>query len=89
MTLLHKQCIAFPYTQKQLRLTEREIEVLGLVAMGFSNQEIADHLTIAEVAVRIHVNHILSKLHLANRVQATLYALKEELASLEYDEIEW
>jgi len=69
-------------------LTERELEVLSLVAKGLSNQEIADRLSIAEVTVRTHVSHILSKLHLANRVQATLYALKEDLASLEYDEIE-
>ena len=64
-------------------LTEREIEVLRLVARGLSNQDIADHLTIAEVTVRTHVSHILSKLHLANRVQATLYALREDLTSLD------
>jgi NarL family two-component system response regulator LiaR len=69
-------------------LTDREVEVLRLVARGLSNQEIADHLTVAEVTVRTHVSHILSKLHLANRVQATLYALKEDLASLENDETE-
>jgi NarL family two-component system response regulator LiaR len=67
-------------------LTDRELEVLQLVAKGLSNQEIADHLTIAEVTVRTHVSHILSKLQLANRVQATLYALKEDIAFLEYDE---
>jgi len=50
-----------------------------------SNQEIADELTIAEVTVRTHVSNILSKLHLANRVQATLYALREGLTSLEDD----
>jgi NarL family two-component system response regulator LiaR len=66
-------------------LTEREIEVLQLVSRGLSNQEISDHLTIAEVTVRTHVSHILSKLHLANRVQATLYALKEDFVSLEND----
>jgi len=64
-------------------LTEREIQVLRLVARGLSNQEIADHLTIAEVTVRTHVSHILSKLHLANRVQATLYALREDISSID------
>lgn len=64
-------------------LTEREVEVLRFVAKGLSNQGIADALTIAEVTVRTHVSNILSKLHLANRVQATLYALREGLTSLE------
>jgi NarL family two-component system response regulator LiaR len=67
-------------------LTERELEVLRLVAKGMSNQEIADQLVVEEVTVRTHVSHILSKLHLANRVQATLYALREGLASLESDQ---
>lgn len=69
-------------------LTEREIEVLRLVAKGLSNQEIASQLSIAEVTTRTHVSHILSKLHLANRVQATLYALREDLASLENADFE-
>jgi len=64
-------------------LTEREIEVLRLVAKGLSNQEIAEQLSIAEVTARTHVSHILNKLHLANRVQATLYALREDLTKLE------
>ena len=64
-------------------LTEREEEVLRLVAKGLSNQEIADQMVIAEVTVRTHVSHILSKLQLANRVQAALYALREGLASLD------
>ncbi|MGD8584408.1 MAG: response regulator transcription factor, partial [Chloroflexota bacterium] len=64
-------------------LTEREVEVLSLLARGMSNQQIADQLSIAEVTVRTHVSNILSKLHLANRVQAALYALREGLAELE------
>jgi NarL family two-component system response regulator LiaR len=72
-------------TQTPDPLTEREVEVLRLVAKGLSNQEIAAALTIAEVTVRTHVSNILSKLHLANRVQATLYALREGLTSLEND----
>lgn len=64
-------------------LTDREIEVLQLVAQGMSNQEIADQLSIAEVTVRTHVSNILGKLHLANRVQAALYALREGFAELD------
>ena len=64
-------------------LTEREIEVLRLVAKGLTNPEIAKQLFITEATVRSHVSHILGKLHLANRVQATLYALHKGLASVE------
>ena len=64
-------------------LTEREMDVLKLVAHGMTNQEIADELVISEGTVRTHVSNILSKLHLANRTQAALYALREGLASLE------
>lgn len=64
-------------------LTEREDEVLVLVARGLSNQDIADKLVISERTVRTHVSNILSKLHLANRTQAALYALKEGLTSLD------
>jgi NarL family two-component system response regulator LiaR len=66
-------------------LTEREEQVLRLVAKGLSNQEIAEQLVVEEVTIRTHVSHILSKLHLANRVQATLYALREGYASLDDD----
>lgn len=64
-------------------LTRREVEVLQQVAQGMSNQEIASKLCISEQTVRNHVNHILDKLHLANRTQAALYALREGFASLE------
>ena len=64
-------------------LTEREVEILKLVAQGLPNQEIAEQLVISERTVRTHVTNILSKLHLANRTQAALYALREGLTDLE------
>jgi NarL family two-component system response regulator LiaR len=64
-------------------LTEREVDVVRLVAQGLSNRQIADQLVIGEATVRTHVGNILNKLHLANRVQATLYALREGLTSLD------
>jgi NarL family two-component system response regulator LiaR len=64
-------------------LTEREVEVLQVVAQGRSNQEIADALMISEATVRTHVSNILGKLHLASRTQAALYALREGIASLD------
>jgi NarL family two-component system response regulator LiaR len=68
-------------------LTEREIEVLRLVAQGRSNQDIAVALSISEATVRTHVSHILGKLRLTSRTQAALYALREGLASL--DDLEY
>ncbi len=64
-------------------LTERELEILKFIAQGYANQEIADILVVSERTVRTHVSHILSKLHLANRTQAALYALREGYARLE------
>jgi NarL family two-component system response regulator LiaR len=63
-------------------LTGREVEVLQLVAGGFSNREIAEQLTISEATVRSHMSSILSKLNLCSRTQAALYALREGLATL-------
>ena len=65
-------------------LTEREVEVLQLVAGGQSNRDISNRLAISEATVRTHVSNILSKLNLGSRTQAALYALREGLASL-YD----
>lgn len=64
-------------------LTPREVEVLKLVAKGMENPEIAAQLVISEATVRTHVSNIMSKLHLASRTQAALYALREGLASLD------
>jgi NarL family two-component system response regulator LiaR len=66
-------------------LTKREVEVLKLVAQGLTNQEIAEKLVIRESTVASHISNILEKLHLANRTQAALYALREGLASLDPD----
>lgn len=63
-------------------LTERETEVLQLVAQGHTNQVIADQLDIDERTVRVHVTHILQKLDLANRTQAALFALRHGLVIL-------
>jgi len=63
-------------------LTEREAEILKFIAQGLTNQEIAAQLGVSERTIGNHVGNILSKLHLANRTQAALYALKKGLASL-------
>lgn len=61
------------------QLTEREMDVLRLIARGKSNKEIADTLIISEKTVKTHVSNILSKLHLADRTQAAIYALRQRL----------
>lgn len=58
-------------------LTERELEVLKLIAKGFTNQKIAEELVITIGTVKGHVSNILSKLHLADRTQAAVYAWQE------------
>lgn len=60
-------------------LTPRELETLRLIARGMTNQEIADSITVAERTVAKYVSSILEKLHLANRTQAALYAIREGL----------
>ena len=60
-------------------LTQREVEVLRLVASGKSNREIAEELVIAEGTARRHVNNIYDKIGARNRAEATSYALKEGL----------
>ena len=60
-------------------LTGREIEVLGLVVEGRANREIASALVISESTVKNHLRNILGKLHLRNRIQAAVYAVREGL----------
>jgi NarL family two-component system response regulator LiaR len=67
-------------------LTEREMEVLRLLAHGRTNREIAEELVVGVETVKTHVGNILAKLHLAHRTQAVIHALKQGLISL--DEIE-
>ena len=67
-------------------LTEREMEVLRLLAHGRTNREIAEELVVGAETVKTHVGNILAKLHLAHRTQAVIHALKQGLISL--DEIE-
>jgi NarL family two-component system response regulator LiaR len=67
-------------------LTEREMQTLQLIAQGLTNQEIADRLNISERTVGKHVSNILDKLHLANRTQVALYALRRGLATLDPDQ---
>jgi NarL family two-component system response regulator LiaR len=64
-------------------LTERELEILRLIAQGCSNKEIAMKLTVSELTVRTHVSNVLGKLHLASRTQAALYSLQKGICSLD------
>jgi two-component system, NarL family, response regulator LiaR len=60
-------------------LTERELDVLRLIAQGKSNKEIAEDLILSEKTVKTHVSNILQKLHLSDRTQAAVYALKQKI----------
>jgi NarL family two-component system response regulator LiaR len=62
-----------PFTE----LSEREMETLKLIAEGLSNSDIAERMSISEKTVKSHVSNILSKLHLADRTQAAVYAWRE------------
>jgi len=64
-------------------LTAREVEVLKLIAEGIGNKEIGGRLSISDKTVKNHINNILSKLHLYDRTQATLYAIRSGLVKVE------
>jgi len=61
------------------KLTEREVDVVRLVAQGRSNHEIAQELVISEKTVKTHISNILGKLHLEDRTQLAIYAIKSGL----------
>lgn len=61
------------------RLTEREREILALIATGYSNKLIARHLKITEGTVKVHVKHLLRKLNLGSRVEAAVWAIKHQI----------
>ena len=81
--LLQELSQSLPQSPGSLPLTDRELEVLRLVAQGQHNRQIADALQIRETTVRTHISSILKKLHLTSRTQAALFALREGLASLD------
>jgi two-component system NarL family response regulator len=64
------------------KLTERELQVLKLVAQGLSNREVAEQLFISENTVKNHVRNILEKLHLHSRMEAVVYAVREKLLDI-------
>jgi two-component system nitrate/nitrite response regulator NarL len=66
-------------TESRGNLTPREIQVLELIVQGATNKEIGNALSIAEDTVKIHLRNILEKLHLQNRIQAAVYAVRQGL----------
>ncbi|WP_322814431.1 response regulator transcription factor [Chloroflexus sp.] len=68
------------------QLTPREMDVLRLVAKGMSNKEIAETLVVSEKTVKTHISNILSKLHLADRTQVAIYALRKRLVPIDEEE---
>jgi len=86
--IVHKMMCEIRQPLSQTRITDhplttRELEILCLVARGFDDVVIAKQLILTEITVRTHISHILKKLHLTNRVQATLYALRTGAILLE------
>jgi len=79
-----RQFSALPGKQAPLvdDLTPREVEVLKLIAAGLSNKEIAEALVLSEKTVKNHINNIFSKLHVYDRSQAMLYAIRQGLVKV-------
>ena len=64
-------------------MTEREREVLGLIAQGRNNREIAEKMVVSESTVKTHVSNVLNKLGLEDRTRAAIWALKHGLGEAE------
>jgi NarL family two-component system response regulator LiaR len=75
----HRNLDTNPFTE----LSDREMEVIRLIAAGSSNAKIAEKLVISEKTVKGHVSNILGKLHLADRTQAAVYAWREGIVRRE------
>jgi DNA-binding NarL/FixJ family response regulator len=73
-------------SQMMAELTERELDVLKLIANGLTNNQIAEKLVISEYTVKGHVSNILSKLHLADRTQVAVYAWQQGIVHRGQDE---
>ena len=80
--LLTKKDEVKPF-ERHKALTAREVDVLRLLASGYTDQEIADELCLTSVTVRTHINRSITKLGLKNRVQAALYAIRSGIVTLE------
>jgi DNA-binding NarL/FixJ family response regulator len=70
---------ALAATEPPKELTQRERQVLELLVAGLSNRQIADMINLSENTTRKHLRNILEKLHLNNRVEAAVYAVKQGL----------
>ena len=81
--LMHQQFSSVASSEiaepKEYRLTQRQLEVLDLIAQGHPNKVIADYLDISEQTVKIHINQIFKELRVFNRTQAVLRAQKHQL----------
>ena len=68
--------------RKEERLTYRELDVLELICQGMSNQEVAQKLFLSEKTVKNHLTNIFRKLHVSDRTQAVLYAIKNKMVKI-------
>lgn len=80
--LIHENIRAKETISPVEKLTDREKDVLQLIAQGLSDKDIANQLIVSKATVRYHITNILTKLHLENRTQAALYAIRKGYVSM-------